>query len=120
MVRSTILKLRDAESDKHARQLREGLSIYYLWINIYVSDIGNLDTSSCFIRYSDALEQARNFKKEGFSYVYTVLIYPYGNKSIQATNIYNLLDEGDARMGFKYDSDAEMLMDLNKIDKYPS
>lgn len=120
MPRSTIPKIRKAEADRHAENLREGISIYYIWVNIYVSDIGNLDTSSCFARYSDAVNQARTLKKDGFSYVYTVLLYPYGNKSLQATRIYNLLKEEDLNDGSRYEKEAEMMFDLSKMDQYPS
>jgi|688.fasta_scaffold652809_1 hypothetical protein len=120
MARSMIAKVRNAEAERHAENLREGISIYYIWVNIYVSDIGNLDTSSCFARYSDAVNQARTLKKDGFSYVYTVLLYPYGNKSLQATRIYNLLKEDDFADGYRYEKEAEMMFDLSKMEKYPS
>ena len=89
----------DMEGEKaicQAEMLRNGLSTYSLWINIYVSSIGNLDTSDCFMTYEQAKKDLLSRTSEKgllldcgryLAYVYSIVIVPYGVGSITSTHI---------------------------------
>jgi len=114
----------------HAAMLRNGLSTYSLWINIYVSPIGNLDTSDCFMTYEQARKDLLSRTSEKgllldcgsyLAYVYSVVIIPYGASSIMSTRIYDLrMDMTLEKSLSELEGEKQMALDLIKNEKYPS
>jgi len=114
----------------HAAMLRNGLSTYSLWINIYVSPIGNLDTSDCFMTYEQARKDLLSRTSEKgllldcgryLAYVYSVVIIPYGAGSIMSTRIYDLrMDMTLEKSLSELEGEKQMALDLLKNEKYPS
>lgn len=114
----------------HANMLRNGLSTYSLWINIYVSPIGNLDTSDCFMTYEQARKDLLSRTSEKgllldcgryLAYVYSVVIIPYGASSIMSTRIYDLrMDMTLEQSLSELEREKQVALDLLKNEKYPS
>ena len=114
----------------HANMLRNGLSTYSLWINIYVSPIGNLDTSDCFMTYEQARKDLLSHTSEKglmldcgryLAYVYSVVIIPYGASSIMSTRIYDLrMDMTLEQSLSELEREKQVALDLLKNEKYPS
>jgi hypothetical protein len=114
----------------HADMLRNGLSTFSLWINIYVSSNGNLDTCDCFMTYEQARKDLLNRTSgngilkncgEYLVYVYSVVIVPYGNGSITSTRIYDLRKDMTLEQSLrKLEEEKQMALDLLRNERYPS
>ena len=114
-----------------AEMLRNGLSTYSLWINIYVSSIGNLDTSNCFMTYEQARRDLLSRTSEKgllpldcgryLAYVYSIVIVPYGVGSIASTRIYDLrMDMTLEQSLSEMEKEKQMALDLLRNERYPS
>ncbi len=123
----------DMEGEKaicQAEMLRNGLSTYSLWINIYVSSIGNLDTSDCFMTYEQARSDLLSRTSEKgllldcgryLAYVYSIVIVPYGVGSITSTRIYDLRRDMTLEQSLsELEKQKQMALDLLKNERYPS
>jgi hypothetical protein len=113
-----------------AEMLRNGLSTYSLWINIYVSSIGNLDTSNCFMTYDQAKKDLLSRTSEKgllldcgryLAYVYSIVIVPYGVGSIASTRIYDLrMDMTLEQSLSEMEKEKQIALDLLRNERYPS
>lgn len=113
-----------------AEMLRNGLSTYSLWINIYVSSIGNLDTSDCFMTYEQAKKDLLSRTSEKgllldcgryLAYVYSIVIVPYGIGSITSTRIYDLRRDMTLEQSLsEMEKEKQIALDLLRNERYPS
>lgn len=113
-----------------AEMLRNGLSTYSLWINIYVSSIGNLDTSDCFMTYEQARSDLLSRTSEKgllldcgryLAYVYSIVIVPYGVGSITSTRIYDLRRDMTLEQSLsEMEKEKQIALDLLRNERYPS
>lgn len=114
-----------------AEMLRNGLSTYSLWINIYVSSIGNLDTSDCFMTYEQAKKDLLSRTSEKglllvdcgryLAYVYSIVIVPYGVGSITSTRIYDLRRDMTLEQSLsEMEKEKQIALDLLRNERYPS
>ena len=123
----------DMEGEKaicQAEMLRNGLSTYSLWINIFVSSIGNLDTCDCFMTYEQARSDLLSRTSEKgllldcgryLAYVYSIVIVPYGVGSITSTRIYDLRRDMTLEQSLsEMEKQKQMALDLLKNERYPS
>lgn len=123
----------DMEGEKaicQAEMLRNGLSTYSLWINIYVSSIGNLDTSDCFMTYEQARSDLLSRTSEKgllldcgryLAYVYSIVIVPYGVGSITSTRIYDLRRDMTLEQSLsEMEKEKQIALDLLRNERYPS